>query len=248
MTAPTSTTNRVCVPTTPCGSDDVEITPPTPSTDRVCQDCTLETQVFRDGACQPAATCQPDEFVLVPAGDGYDTVCRSVTTCGSDQMQMSGPDRTSDRVCSSSYNCDPVLQTSTSNGCSDSCTECGDDRALQTACTANSDRQCIQLVQSASSGASTPSIESSGADINVVPASGGEVNVQGALTADSLSLQGADVVAWLQALQTEVKTLRSAALAKDLAAQAQTMQLQQEVAMLKQRVAALEVLVPQNRE
>lgn len=166
--------------------------------------------------------------------------------CSADEFAAVGVDPTSNTVCTAATVCDPELQevaqeaTASADAiCAERCTPCLNGFAVQTACSAGTDRQCVQVAEPTPVTSPAPAISSVGTDVEITPAQNGAVTIRGTVNADALALGGADVTQWLLALQTETQTLRSASLAKDAAQQRRIAALEAQVGTLANQLERL---------
>ena len=223
---------------------------PTPTTDRVCipaaQWCPANSYMGPDGACLPATQCTAGaQYLRSAAHQTADNNCVARTTCGAGEFVAAPATTTTDTVCVAASVCEAGIEQPTSGTtgggdvvCEDRCrTVCGADEALQTPCTERSQRTCTTL--STPTATRAPVVSADGLDLKLSPASGGKVVVTG-----GLEMNGADVGAWLQGLQSELQTLRDAVQAKDASARQELAAVRAENIALQHRVSVLEECKP----
>ena len=85
-----------CADCMPCGEEEYEIAPCTPTTNRLCDEC---------------APCRFNQYMLQPCGVTTDTLCAELSPpCSQFQFELLPPTETSDRKCQRIQQCDPALR------------------------------------------------------------------------------------------------------------------------------------------
>lgn len=121
-----------CVPVTACRADQEEITPPTATSDRVCQvlegcaqgtfrnsedecqpftPCTSDEFEFKaptatsDRTCVDRAICNDDEYIEDRTGEVDGIVCHQINECKPEECEVAPPTTMSDRECAPLSEC-----------------------------------------------------------------------------------------------------------------------------------------------
>eukprot|EP00040_Diaphanoeca_grandis_P037294 m.242188 g.242188 ORF g.242188 m.242188 type:complete len:2074 (+) comp33791_c3_seq1:270-6491(+) len=139
--AATYTTDRTCTAVSPmCTVEDVqfESVDPTPTSDRVCANCSV-------------CDYELDTFVSQNCTAETNTVCSGCTVCNASQWMVSDCATHTDRVCATPDICDVVDEyidveyTPTTNRICERATVCGALQFISTALTLTADRSCTNL-------------------------------------------------------------------------------------------------------
>ena len=157
----TNHSDVVCLPISPtceANAGEFEAAPPTPTTDRVCQQlvCLPGVTHYRPGngsSCSICTTCAAVvEYQTAPCGLTTDRSCAPVSTCAADRNELIAPTPTSDRVCEQDCAPNQFVQiiTSGQGAPTQACvnlTVCVNDTFQFLAPTRLSDRTCVARTQ-----------------------------------------------------------------------------------------------------
>ena len=135
LAAPTSKTDRQCLPLSPCGPNEYQVEAPVPG--------------VSDYVCARLRACDATEYLASRQTATSDRVCNKLTICGDHEWESAAAKSDADRICTPITPCKPVVEfesrapTSRSDRECTAVTVCGDDEYELAKPTSTSDRECV---------------------------------------------------------------------------------------------------------
>lgn len=203
-TAPTGTSDRACTVLTTCTVDEYEDTAPTGTSDRSCTALTVCTDdeyistpatATADRECSNITECTETEFESSPPTETSDRECSDITECSETEFESSPPTETSDRECTAYPLCDPgqflyIDEVSPADSVCESCDlweycpghyEPAESCAYPSAARGDAGLPCVQVVEVASGGAHSCSLDDYGHVLCWGKNTGGQLDVPSSL-------------------------------------------------------------------
>ena len=159
--APTTTSDRQCVPLSPeCSSNFYESTIPNATTDRICSPVAPPCSNFeyesqspsktQNRICLPLQNCNSAQFILQEATSTSNRICKNKTICNANEWELFEGNQTSDRECmpltgcrSIEYEKNPMTYYTRDRICL-LLSVCNKTQYVSVPATSSSDRVCTQ--------------------------------------------------------------------------------------------------------